>query len=145
MLTVLQSSGILPVKAPINPVDNEVTLYHCAVDAYQTIRNCPGIFESTRWSMMRRVQAWIESRGGDVQQLLQMYSFSYNSEIKCFQTHGDTLCISGSGGTAQCIFILGSVQKWVVSFTHQRFTLPPPGNSPRHSLDRGLEGPQNPP
>jgi hypothetical protein len=46
------------------PVDNEEALHHRIVDACQTIRKCPGIFERVRRSMMRGVEACIESRGG---------------------------------------------------------------------------------
>jgi hypothetical protein len=69
------------------PVDNEETLHHHIVDACQTIRNYPGIFERMRQPMMRRVEAGIESCGGHFGHLLQMYSFSCNSQIKCFRTH----------------------------------------------------------
>jgi hypothetical protein len=44
------------------PVDNEGT--HTIVDARQTVRNCPGISERLRRSMMRRVEACVESHGG---------------------------------------------------------------------------------
>jgi hypothetical protein len=74
-------------------VDNEKPLHHRVVDAYQTILNCPSIFERMRWSMMRRVEVCIESRGEHFEHLLhirKMYSFSYNSQIKCFCTHVDT-------------------------------------------------------
>jgi hypothetical protein len=46
------------------PVDNEETLHHRIVDACQTIRNYPGIFVWMLRSMMRRVEACIESHGG---------------------------------------------------------------------------------
>jgi hypothetical protein len=36
------------------PVDNEEALHHGTVDACQTIRNCPGIFERMRRSVSRR-------------------------------------------------------------------------------------------
>jgi hypothetical protein len=39
--------------------------------------------------MMRRVKAYIESYGVHFEHLLEMYSLSYNSRIKCFQTHVD--------------------------------------------------------
>jgi hypothetical protein len=65
----LQSSGFVPVGTPKIPcvcasVDNEETLHHRIVDACQTIRNYPGIFERMRRSMMRRVEACTESHGG---------------------------------------------------------------------------------
>jgi hypothetical protein len=63
------------------PVDNEVTLHHRIVDACQTIRSYPGIFERMWQSLMRRVEACIESHAG------QVYSFSYNSQIKRFRAH----------------------------------------------------------
>jgi hypothetical protein len=45
------------------PVDNEETLHHRIVDACQTVCNYPSIFEWMRWSMMRHVEAFIESQG----------------------------------------------------------------------------------
>jgi hypothetical protein len=45
------------------PVDNEETLHHRIVDACQTIRNYPRIFERMRRSTMRRVEARTESHG----------------------------------------------------------------------------------
>jgi hypothetical protein len=63
--------------------DNEEALQHRIVDACETIHNYPGIFERMRRSMMRHVEAYIESQGGQFQNLLQMYSFS------CFRTHVD--------------------------------------------------------
>jgi hypothetical protein len=54
-------------------------LYHCTLDACQTIRNYPGIFERMRRSMMRRIEACIESDGVHFEHL--MYSFSYNSQM----------------------------------------------------------------
>jgi hypothetical protein len=52
------------------PVDNEEALHHRIVDGCQTIRNCPGIFERMRPSMMRCVVACSESHGGHFEQLL---------------------------------------------------------------------------
>jgi hypothetical protein len=74
-LARLESSGFRPVGTPKSfvygaPVDNEEALHHRTVDACQTIRNYPGIFERMRWSMMRRVEACIESRGGHFEHLL---------------------------------------------------------------------------
>jgi hypothetical protein len=39
----------------------------------------------------------MESHGGHFEHLLQMYSFSYNSQIKCFWTHVnmDIVCCFG--------------------------------------------------
>jgi hypothetical protein len=61
------------------PVDSEEALHHRIVDACQTIRNCPGISERMRRSMMRRAEACVESHGGHFEHLLLMYFFSYNS------------------------------------------------------------------
>jgi hypothetical protein len=74
-LATFESSGFLPVGAPkalvyAAPVDNEEALHHRIVDACQTIRNYPGIFERMRRSMMRRVEACIESYGGHFEHLL---------------------------------------------------------------------------
>jgi hypothetical protein len=52
------------------PVDNEEALHHHIVVACQTTRNHPGICERMRWSMMRRVEACIESHGGHFEHLL---------------------------------------------------------------------------
>jgi hypothetical protein len=52
------------------PVDNEEAFHHRTVDACQTIRNYPGIFERMRRSMMRRVEACTESHGGHFEHLL---------------------------------------------------------------------------
>jgi hypothetical protein len=46
------------------PVDNKESLHHFIVDACQTIRNRRDIFERMWRSMMRRVEARIESHGG---------------------------------------------------------------------------------
>jgi hypothetical protein len=46
--TWLESSGFLPVGTPkstCSPVDNEEALHHRIVDACQTVRNYPGIYE----------------------------------------------------------------------------------------------------
>jgi hypothetical protein len=42
------------------PVNNNEALHHRTVDACQTIRNCPGIYERMWWSI--RVEVCIESR-----------------------------------------------------------------------------------
>jgi hypothetical protein len=52
------------------PVDNKEALHHRIVDVCQTIRNYPGIFERMRRSMMKRVEACIESHGGHFEHLL---------------------------------------------------------------------------
>jgi hypothetical protein len=61
-LARFDSSGFLPVGTLkslfyASPFDNEEALHHRIVDACQTIRNYPGIFERMRRSMMRRVEA----------------------------------------------------------------------------------------
>jgi hypothetical protein len=60
--------GHLKILVYAAPVDNEET--HRTVDACQTIRNCPGIFEWMWRTMMRRVEACIESHGGHFEQFL---------------------------------------------------------------------------
>jgi hypothetical protein len=67
------------------PVDNKEALHHHLVDACQTVCNYPGIFEWLQWSMMRCVEACVESHGGHFEHLLEIYSLIYNSQIKCFQ------------------------------------------------------------
>jgi hypothetical protein len=52
------------------PVDNEEALHHRIENACQTICNYPGIFERLLRSMMRRVEACIESHGGYFEYLL---------------------------------------------------------------------------
>jgi hypothetical protein len=79
------------------PVDNEEALHHCSVDACRTTCNYPNIFEQMLQSMMRSVKVCTEYHGGHFEHLLQMYSFSYNSQIKCFQTHIDMDIFSSFG------------------------------------------------
>jgi hypothetical protein len=55
------------VYAP--PVDNEEAPHHRIVDACQTIRNFPGIFERMRRSMMRRVEACTDYHRGHFEHL----------------------------------------------------------------------------
>jgi hypothetical protein len=47
-----------------------LTLHHRTVDACQTIRNCHAIFGRMRRSMVRRIEACIESHGGHFEHLL---------------------------------------------------------------------------
>jgi hypothetical protein len=67
-LARFESSGFLPVRTPKSlvyaaPVDNEEALHHPIVDASKTVRIYPGIFERMRRSMMKLVEACIESHG----------------------------------------------------------------------------------
>jgi hypothetical protein len=64
--------GHLKPRAYAAPVVNEETLHHRIVDACQTICNYPGIFVRMRRSVMRHVEACIESHGGHFEYLLQM-------------------------------------------------------------------------
>jgi hypothetical protein len=73
-------SEFVPVRTHESPcvcrtLDNEEALHHR--------------IERMRRSMMRRVEACTESRGEHFEHLLEMYTFSYNSQIKCFRTHVD--------------------------------------------------------
>jgi hypothetical protein len=73
-LTRFEFYGFLPVghlKTLVYaaPVDNEEALHHRIVDACYTIRNYPSI-ERMRRSVMRRVEACIESHGGHFEHLL---------------------------------------------------------------------------
>jgi hypothetical protein len=52
------------------PVDNEKALHRHNVDDCQTIRKYRGILEQMLQSMMRRVEACIESHGGHFEHLL---------------------------------------------------------------------------
>jgi hypothetical protein len=66
-----ESSKCLPVGKPKNPcVDNEKALHHRTMDACQSIRNYPCIFERICRSMMRRVEACIGSHGGHSEYLI---------------------------------------------------------------------------
>jgi hypothetical protein len=70
-LSRCESSGSLPVgHLNAAPVDNE-ELLHRIVEACQTISRYPGIFARMRRSMMRRVEACMESHGGHFEHLLQ--------------------------------------------------------------------------
>jgi hypothetical protein len=62
--------GHLKSRVYAAPVDNEEALHHRSVDACRTIRNDPGTFEWMWRSMMRRVEACIESHGGHFEYLL---------------------------------------------------------------------------
>jgi hypothetical protein len=79
-------------------VDNEEADYHCTVDTCQTIRSYYSIFVRMHLSMMRRVKKCAESSHvGHFEPLLQWYSFSYNSQVKCFRAHVDKdfFCMMG--------------------------------------------------
>jgi hypothetical protein len=52
------------------PVDNEETFRRRIEDSCQSVLNYPGIFERMRWSMMRLVEACIESHGGHFEHVL---------------------------------------------------------------------------
>jgi hypothetical protein len=56
------------------------------VDSCQTIRNCSGMSERKRRSMMRTVVVWTESNG---RHFGYFCSFSFNSQFKYFRTHVD--------------------------------------------------------
>jgi hypothetical protein len=45
------------------PLHNKETLHHRSVDACQTIHNYPVVFEGMPPSIMRRVEAYVESHG----------------------------------------------------------------------------------
>jgi hypothetical protein len=52
------------------PIDKKEALHHCTVDACQVTRNYPGIFEWMQLSMMRCVEAHVESHGRHFEHLL---------------------------------------------------------------------------
>jgi hypothetical protein len=62
--------GHLKILVYAAPVDNEEALKHCIVDACQTIRNYPQIFERMRGSVVRHVEESIEYHGGYFEHLL---------------------------------------------------------------------------
>jgi hypothetical protein len=70
----------------VAPAGTEKALHHCIMDVCQTICNYTGIFE---WMPrhLRCVEGRIQSHGRHFEPSLQMYSFSYNSQVKCFRTH----------------------------------------------------------
>jgi hypothetical protein len=65
-------------------------------------------------SMMRHVKACTEYHGGHLEHLLQMYSFTYNLEIKCFQTHADMAIYS-------CFGIRNSCPSLSIPFSHNLY------------------------
>jgi hypothetical protein len=75
ILSRFESCGFLPV-GHLKPhvyaahFDNEETFHHCIVDACQTICSYPGIFAQMQRSMIRCVEAYVESHGGHFEHLL---------------------------------------------------------------------------
>jgi hypothetical protein len=70
-----ESSGFLRVGTPTTLVyaasfDNEETFHSRIVDACQAILYYPDIYERTRRTMFRHVEACIESHGGQFESLL---------------------------------------------------------------------------
>jgi hypothetical protein len=94
------------------PVHNEEALYHRIVGVCQTICNFPGVCERKQWST--RVKECTESHGGHFQLLLQMHSFSCNSQIKCFQTYADMAAFSCFGMWNPCPNFVSTVQIYPV-------------------------------
>jgi hypothetical protein len=85
ILARFESCGFLSVGSPktvvyTTPVTNEEALHHRIVMPLR-LRNYPDISEQMRCSMMRRVEACIESHGRHFEHILYMYSFSHNSQI----------------------------------------------------------------
>jgi hypothetical protein len=102
------------------PVDNEESLHRRIVDACQTICNYLGIFEQMRRFMMRCVEECIESHGGHFEHLLYVYSFSYNSKMKCFRAHVDMNMVSCFGMRNSCPKFVRNFQLrhlFILSFT----------------------------
>jgi hypothetical protein len=98
------------MHGPAAPVDDEDVPRHRTVDACQTIRNYPGIFERMRRSKMIRSEECIESHGGHYEHLLLMYSFSYNTQIKCSRTHVHMDNFTCFGMWNSCSEFVGSFQ-----------------------------------
>jgi hypothetical protein len=63
------------------PVDNEETLYHHILNACQTICNYPRILKRMQWSMIRRVEAYTESHGGQFEHLLIYTIYNHSTLI----------------------------------------------------------------
>jgi hypothetical protein len=64
MVARFASSGVFPCRDTYAAaVCKQEVFHHRIVDDYQTIRNHPGIFERMRRSIMRRIEACIESHG----------------------------------------------------------------------------------
>jgi hypothetical protein len=62
-------------------------------------------------SMLRHAKACFEYHEGHFEHLLHMYYFTYNLEIKCFQTHADIDIYS-------CFGIRNSCQSLSTSFSY---------------------------
>jgi hypothetical protein len=62
--------GYLKILVYAAPVDNEEALHRRIVDACQIIRNYHSIFGQMQWSMMKCVEAYIESHGENFEHLL---------------------------------------------------------------------------
>jgi hypothetical protein len=129
-----ESSGCLPVGTPEDlvyavPVDNEAALHHCTVDSCQIICNYPGISERMWWSMMRHIEAGIQSHRGYSEYSLQMHSFSYNSQIKRFQTHVDMDIFSGFDTWNSCPKFVHTFQLHLTYCTTYSFHLIHPKDS----------------
>jgi hypothetical protein len=58
--------------------------------SHRSVLNVPGIVQRLRRAMLRPVEVCTESHGGYIAYMLQMFSFSYNSQIKWFRTHVNT-------------------------------------------------------
>jgi hypothetical protein len=67
--------GLLKPLMYAAPFHNEEALHHRIEDACQTLRNCSGIFERLRRSMMRRVETCTESHG-DISSTYYKYNLS---------------------------------------------------------------------
>jgi hypothetical protein len=91
------------------PVDIEEALHHRTLHACQTTRKQHGICERMFRSMMRRVEWCIESYGEHFEHLLQIYSFSYNSQLKIFRTQVNI-------GIFSCFGMWNSCPKFVRTF-----------------------------
>ena len=51
-------------------IPDKETLHRRVMEACETIRHNPGVFERVRQSMIRRVHAFLEARGGHFEHLL---------------------------------------------------------------------------
>jgi hypothetical protein len=57
-------------EATISGVRQSLSLSLSLLQSTETGLNVPGIFERTRWSLIRRVEACVESHGGHFERLL---------------------------------------------------------------------------
>jgi hypothetical protein len=80
-----------PCSPDLSPLQLLLTIKrHFTITLWMPVRlsmTIPRTSEQMQQSTKRHVKACIESHGGHFEHLLLMYSFSHNSQMKCFQIH----------------------------------------------------------